>query len=207
MGERITLFAGGRGCGKTFKARAWLYSKLDFRPIPFAEGYFVSKYGDILGKQGRLLSFNIKNGYAYARMNNKDYRVHRVVAAVFIPNPNNFPIVNHKDHNCLNNRADNLEWCTAQYNARYSAHLIAEGLRGKPKSKESRSKISLTQQKRFKNRELPTNIYIYRKGYRFQVLRQGKLVACKDFEDLDSAIKYKEKWFSRKARYELNRKN
>lgn len=42
--------------------------------------------------------------------------VHRLVAEAFIPNPNNFPVINHKDENPLNNNVDNLEWCTIAYN-------------------------------------------------------------------------------------------
>ncbi len=46
--------------------------------------------------------------------------VHRLVAKAFIPNPNNYPCVNHKDENKSNNHADNLEWCTYKYNVQYS---------------------------------------------------------------------------------------
>ena len=67
-------------------------------------------------------------------------------------------MVNHKDHNRLNNSVDNLEWCTQEYNARYSAHLISASLKGIKKSKETKAKISATQQKRFQNRELPLYI-------------------------------------------------
>lgn len=50
----------------------------------------------------------------------KRVNVHRLVAGAFIPNPNNYPVVNHKDQNGQNNNVDNLEWCTIQYNATYS---------------------------------------------------------------------------------------
>lgn len=49
----------------------------------------------------------------------KSFKVHRLVAQVFIPNPNNLPQINHKDENKLNNRIDNLEWCTQQFNNNY----------------------------------------------------------------------------------------
>ena len=35
--------------------------------------------------------------------------IHRLVAQAFIPNPNNYPMVNHKDENPRNNHKDNLE--------------------------------------------------------------------------------------------------
>lgn len=49
----------------------------------------------------------------------KDYRVHRLVAEAFIPNPNNLSNVNHKDYNRDNNVVDNLEWSTHDENAKH----------------------------------------------------------------------------------------
>lgn len=48
-------------------------------------------------------------------------RPHKVVCDVFIPNPNNYPCVNHKDENKQNNRVENLEHCTYSYNITYGS--------------------------------------------------------------------------------------
>lgn len=45
--------------------------------------------------------------------------IHRLVAETFIPNPNNYKEVNHKDENTHNNIVENLEWCEHLYNMRY----------------------------------------------------------------------------------------
>lgn len=59
--------------------------------------------------------------------------VHRLVAEVFIPNPNNLPCVNHKDGNKQNNCVENLEWCSFSYNVKnaYENNLSKSYLKGK----------------------------------------------------------------------------
>lgn len=54
----------------------------------------------------------------------KQHQVHRLVAQAFIPNPENLPLINHKDCDPTNNNVSNLEWCTAKQN---SIHAYQNG--------------------------------------------------------------------------------
>lgn len=84
--------------------------------------YQVSNLGRIKNlKSNKILKCNCsKYSYQYVQLHNdngwKQFSVHRLVAETFIENPNNFPIVNHKDSDKHNNFVDNLEWCTHSYN-------------------------------------------------------------------------------------------
>lgn len=62
----------------------------------------------------------------------KTARVARLICETFIPNPNAYPCVNHKDENRKNNNVGNLEWCSYEYNNNYGLH--------KQRATESRSK-------------------------------------------------------------------
>ena len=106
-----------------------------WRPCPeFENKYLISSHGRILGigtdnacKKGKLLKQHKKkgkNGYMQIRLydNNraKTIEVHLLVAKAFIPNQQNLPVINHIDEDKTNNHMENLEWCTNQYNIRYS---------------------------------------------------------------------------------------
>lgn len=100
----------------------------EWRNIKGYEGdYQVSSYGRIKslkwGNEKNLKNQKHYKGYEFVTLlkNGKShkYKVHRLVAQAFIPNPNNYPQVNHKDENKANNKVENLEWCTNKYNANY----------------------------------------------------------------------------------------
>lgn len=103
-----------------------------WKPVQGFEGlYEVSNYGRVKSigsyntcKRGILKPMTDSDGYLHIRMYNsgvsKDVSIHRLVAIAFIPNPNNYKYVNHKDENVKNNNVSNLEWCTNSYNLIYS---------------------------------------------------------------------------------------
>jgi hypothetical protein len=89
--------------------------------------YEVSNFGRIRNKKTKRISkLEIHDGRYYrVKLNNRNYKVHRLVALYFIPNPDNKPEINHKDGNKLNNCVDNLEWCTPEENM---IHALEKGL-------------------------------------------------------------------------------
>lgn len=64
-----------------------------------------------------------RNGYYHLKLiahgHTKDFQIHQLVAQAFIPNPNHYKEINHKDEDKRNNKVSNLEWCTRKYNVNY----------------------------------------------------------------------------------------
>ena len=127
-----------------------------WKPIKGYEGlYEVSNFGRIKSLKRLVKSHNKwgecyitinekilktsdnKLGYLFVKLfkNNKakTYYIHRLVAEHFIPNPNNYKEVNHKDENKTNNVVTNLEWCDRKYNVNYSNRTkrVTEKLKNK----------------------------------------------------------------------------
>ena len=94
--------------------------------IPEFPNYRVTPQGEVFNRNGvKLKPETQNNGYLRVSLSNgkvkhKRFLVHRLVAQVFIPNPNKFPQVNHLDQNKQNNDASNLEWCTPLDNLKHS---------------------------------------------------------------------------------------
>ena len=79
------------------------------------------------GKERILKPVTDRHGYLIVGLwkNNKQktYKVHRLVAEAFLPNPYNLPQVNHKDENPFNNNVNNLEWCNSKYNCNFGTRI------------------------------------------------------------------------------------
>lgn len=90
------------------------------------------------GEKEHIMRPTKTKGYEYLKLRGNDgvdksTPVHRLVALAFIPNPNGYKCVNHKDENKLNNNVENLEWCTLAYNFNYGTARTRQGITyGKP---------------------------------------------------------------------------
>jgi hypothetical protein len=101
-----------------------------FKAVNGFSGYEISNLGRLFSlKSNKFLKARItKKGYEQVALRKDgkavEWRVHQLVAKHFISNMNNYKEINHIDNNPLNNRFDNLQWCTRKMNM---DHCLKQG--------------------------------------------------------------------------------
>ena len=132
---------------KDIKGYEGLYQVSNYGRVKSLPKKRITGTGFYIQKE-RIMSLQIKTKRYYGVVLTKDgthknFLVHRLVADAFIENPNNYEEVNHIDCNKLNNKVENLEWCTAEANLE---HAFKNGLltktKGRKLSKEECMRIS-----------------------------------------------------------------
>ena len=130
-GETIYIGAGCKGLRNTSLIAGTPHVGNQQRST-ITEGYSVTPEGLVINlKSGRVLKTDVnKSGHHRVTMSrfgktNRQY-LHRLVAEVYVPNPEHKPYVNHIDGNKDNNHFTNLEWVTCQEN---TVHAFDTGLR------------------------------------------------------------------------------
>lgn len=88
------------------------------------KNYFLSNYGRIKNNKGEICKYKPSDeGYTRVTINNNLFKLHVLVALMFLPNPNNKEFVNHIDGNKSNNNLTNLEWSTCLENNLHKINL------------------------------------------------------------------------------------
>lgn len=133
-----------------------------WKQIKGFEKYEISNYGRVRSNLNRyhntkgsfIMKPSIdKKGYARVQLSEPTRTrmlVHRLVAQHFIPNPNNYDIVNHLDNNPSNNYVDNLEWTTYSGNLK---HAQKQGRLWEAQHKGGVTSAQMEKEKALKNAE------------------------------------------------------
>jgi hypothetical protein len=86
--------------------------------------YFVSNKGRFKNNKGKIMNFKVHRQYITVSFRSSDkqlsYKLHRIIAKLFVPNSENKLFVNHIDGNKENNCAENLEWVTKSENTKHA---------------------------------------------------------------------------------------
>ena len=103
-----------------------------WKDLPEYEGLYQASNKGRIKRNNHLIKLIIqKTGYLNVSLCkngiSKTCRVHKLIAKIFIPNPNNYQSINHKNGNKQDNRVENLEWCTQSYNNWHATFILDKG--------------------------------------------------------------------------------
>lgn len=102
-----------------------IFKQCDYLPI----GYLIGNLGNVQSPSNKILKKAKSNsGYECINIRNKGYFIHRAISFAYISKPLDKDFINHKDGNKLNNKIENLEWCTKSENTK---HAYEQGLKKK----------------------------------------------------------------------------
>ena len=154
--------------------------------------YQVSNTGKVRDLKNHIKSVYKNNkGYVCLSLyyNRKTYHptVHRLVAKAFIPNPNNYEQVNHKDCNKENNSVENLEWCNQRYN-------YNEGMKTFQYSKNEEHYFA-----KLKNSDIPIIYELYKLGFTRVTVAKIFSINPSSLEAIEKRISYRELGYNFKA--------
>ena len=122
--------------------------------------YIISNYGIIKNIKTNMILrlISLKDGYELVSMSNNGcserFRVSRLIAKLFIPNPENKPEVNHIDNNIKNNNYKNLEWVTREENMQH-AWLYGNVKKVTEKRRKAVSKLTFEQAEEIRKLYIP----------------------------------------------------
>ncbi len=133
-----------------YKVSHWGRVRSLDREVAYWRGGTMIRRGILLKQSGRKYMMVLLSKYGKVEY----MLVHRIVAAAFIPNPENKPEVNHKDGDKKFNHYKNLEWVTRQENQQHASNtgLLITGSRHKA------SKLTVSQVKEIRRKYIP---YVY----------------------------------------------
>ena len=131
--------------------------------------YWINESGQLLNKKtNKYLKGSISGGYRFYDLRIKTKRkvlaAHRLVAEYFLDNPDNLPVVNHKDGNKLNNNVNNLEWVSISQN---NQHAYDIGLKKKSNGVNERIKY---------NGDLPNEKWMQYKDTTYMISNLGRVL-------------------------------
>lgn len=126
---------------------------MEFTTIPILPSFEISLNSTIRNKKSLKIKSQYLSDTGYYMItvseNNKSkpYRVHRLFAETFIPNPKGERYINHKNGIKTDNRIENLEWCSHLENMR---HAFKTGLANNTGIKNGMSKLNPTKVRKIK---------------------------------------------------------